>query len=325
MNQPMNDNQKAASILRQYAGELYQGHNIGGQWPEESAHIKAEHDELMALADRLALADAGEPVAYLCNGTRFKVAVHELAGTGVYGLPLELNGRWVALVAADDDCHLARQTKAVCGEPVAWVWQSHGLNSTTNRHMAAELARIGHEVTPLYTRPAPAVQVPEGMVLVPRRVATLAANNLDPADGPGALEAFDGLCSALNVMRARLAPTPAATPAPVASEVVAQGGGVDVEKVMALVDQYGRAMGLCGLGYANAVAEADNALATIRALLASAPAGTVCSCEACTPVSAFGGLVRMPLCPTCGDKRCQRATNHAFMCKAQVIADKGNT
>lgn len=57
----MNDNQKAASILRQYAGELYQGHTIGGEWDGE--HIKAEHDELIALADRLALADAGEPVA----------------------------------------------------------------------------------------------------------------------------------------------------------------------------------------------------------------------------------------------------------------------
>ena len=54
----MNDNQKAASILRQYAGELYQGHTIGGEWDGE--HIKAEHDELMALADRLALAQSGE-------------------------------------------------------------------------------------------------------------------------------------------------------------------------------------------------------------------------------------------------------------------------
>jgi hypothetical protein len=63
----MNDNQKAASILRQYAGELYQGHTIGGRWPEESAHIEREHDELMALADRLARQpqERGEAVAWL--------------------------------------------------------------------------------------------------------------------------------------------------------------------------------------------------------------------------------------------------------------------
>lgn len=58
----MNDNAKAASILRQYAGELYNGHTIGGEWDGE--HIKAEHDELIALADRLALAQGGEAVAY---------------------------------------------------------------------------------------------------------------------------------------------------------------------------------------------------------------------------------------------------------------------
>ena len=56
----MNDNAKAASILRQYAGELYQGHTIGGEWGGE--HIKAEHDELMALADRLATPPAAVAV-----------------------------------------------------------------------------------------------------------------------------------------------------------------------------------------------------------------------------------------------------------------------
>lgn len=63
----MSDNQKAASILRQYAGELYQGHTIGGRWDDSSAHIKAEHDELLALADRLALGstqERGEAVAW---------------------------------------------------------------------------------------------------------------------------------------------------------------------------------------------------------------------------------------------------------------------
>ncbi|MFZ3193738.1 MAG: hypothetical protein WA154_11115 [Moraxellaceae bacterium] len=62
----MTDNQKAAAILRQYAGELYQGHTIGGQW-DEGCRIKAEHDELLALADRLALAQSGEAVCYGCS------------------------------------------------------------------------------------------------------------------------------------------------------------------------------------------------------------------------------------------------------------------
>lgn len=43
--------------------------------------------------------------AFLANGTRFKVA--QLAsGCAVFGLPEELAGKWVALVAADNDCHL---------------------------------------------------------------------------------------------------------------------------------------------------------------------------------------------------------------------------
>ena len=42
------------------------------------------------------------PSAFLSGGARYKIS----NGT-VRGLPRELNGRWVALVAADDDCHLA--------------------------------------------------------------------------------------------------------------------------------------------------------------------------------------------------------------------------
>lgn len=58
----MSDNAKAAAILRQYAGGLYQCHTIGGQW-DDGCHIKAEHDEMLALADRLEIADAAGAVA----------------------------------------------------------------------------------------------------------------------------------------------------------------------------------------------------------------------------------------------------------------------
>jgi hypothetical protein len=48
-----------------------------------------------------------EPIQFLCDATRFKVRQHEGDEAGrIYGLPSELNGKWVALVAADDDCHL---------------------------------------------------------------------------------------------------------------------------------------------------------------------------------------------------------------------------
>lgn len=45
---------------------------------------------------------------YLCNGTPFKVAVRNGDAMLPY-LPDELGGRWVALVAAEDDCHLRAQ------------------------------------------------------------------------------------------------------------------------------------------------------------------------------------------------------------------------
>ena len=45
---------------------------------------------------------------YLFNATRFKVAVRN--GEAMLPcLPDELGGRWVALVAAEDDCHLMAQ------------------------------------------------------------------------------------------------------------------------------------------------------------------------------------------------------------------------
>lgn len=46
-----------------------------------------------------------EPVKFLADGTRFKVANVD-STCGIFGLPTELTGRWVALVAADNDSHL---------------------------------------------------------------------------------------------------------------------------------------------------------------------------------------------------------------------------
>lgn len=58
------------------------------------------------------------PVQFLCDATRFKVCRHEGDGAArIYGLPSELNGRWVALVAADDNCHLAAARSQPVREP----------------------------------------------------------------------------------------------------------------------------------------------------------------------------------------------------------------
>lgn len=71
----MSDIAKAAAILRQYAGGLYQGHTIGGHW-SDGCHIKAEHDEMLALADRLEIAGADGAVAWIRkNGLRFNAEI----------------------------------------------------------------------------------------------------------------------------------------------------------------------------------------------------------------------------------------------------------
>jgi hypothetical protein len=56
-------------------------------------------------------APAQEPVAFLANGTRFKISYDSRQSGGqIHGIPQELGGRWVAFVAAEDDCHLKLTT-----------------------------------------------------------------------------------------------------------------------------------------------------------------------------------------------------------------------
>ncbi|MEN6641679.1 MAG: hypothetical protein ABFE08_04440, partial [Armatimonadia bacterium] len=97
--------------------------------------------------------ERGEAVAYLCNGTRFKVAATSSTTpvVGISGLPAELAGRWVALVAADDDCHLAPAMDAR-----AWMLRKDGRMWTTHIKRSMEnYAQLGAEVTPLYAHPSP--------------------------------------------------------------------------------------------------------------------------------------------------------------------------
>jgi hypothetical protein len=60
---------------------------------------------------------AQEPVQFLANGVRFKLVNCGPNASGFVGFPKELAGRWVALVAAEDDCHL-RLSAPKQAEPV---------------------------------------------------------------------------------------------------------------------------------------------------------------------------------------------------------------
>jgi hypothetical protein len=66
-------------------------------------------DEVAAkLNAALAALRARPTIKYLCNGVSFKVHVRN-GDAMLPWLPDELGGRWVALVAAEDDCHLRDQ------------------------------------------------------------------------------------------------------------------------------------------------------------------------------------------------------------------------
>jgi len=100
-----------------------------GMDPESAQAIRNSEYMSISYAAREAITQAkqalevqaqGEAVVFLCDGTRFKVRQNEGDEAGrIYGLPSELNGRWVALVAADDDCHL-KMTHPQASEP-AWM------------------------------------------------------------------------------------------------------------------------------------------------------------------------------------------------------------
>ena len=84
--------------------------------------IDSTTSEIYARAALLAHIERGR-VHFLAESARYKVS-----GNAVRGLPSELNGRWVALVAADDDCHLkfsAAPAAPVC-YPQAEIMDNNG-------------------------------------------------------------------------------------------------------------------------------------------------------------------------------------------------------
>lgn len=46
--------ERAAHVIRTHADELRLAHTVAGRWPADEEEVRAEFDELAALADRLA-------------------------------------------------------------------------------------------------------------------------------------------------------------------------------------------------------------------------------------------------------------------------------
>jgi hypothetical protein len=63
-------------------------------------------EAVKAIKQAIAELESQEPVAFLANGTRFKLSMDDEGKVNCFWNQKELDGRWVALVAAEDDCHL---------------------------------------------------------------------------------------------------------------------------------------------------------------------------------------------------------------------------
>lgn len=116
--------QRALDALEEISHAVHEIHHArtNPRWFTGGQHAAMQHEILWigksaeivrnktsdAIAElRAEIAKSVEPVAFLADATRFKVRGDEDSeACRIYGIPHELNGRWVALVAADDNCHL---------------------------------------------------------------------------------------------------------------------------------------------------------------------------------------------------------------------------
>ena len=73
--------------------------------PTERERILIKDALMGMLSDDEITHPAPKPMPYLMNGTRFKAYLTD-HGCVIDGLPRSLSGQWVALVAAENDCHL---------------------------------------------------------------------------------------------------------------------------------------------------------------------------------------------------------------------------
>ena len=92
-----------------------------------------------------------QQVQFLAGGTRFKLSLDDDGKVNCFGHWKELDGRWVALVAAEDDCHLtltAPLPVQPAQEPVACV---QDLDEVKRKHLVYEKGMDWKD--PLYTTP----------------------------------------------------------------------------------------------------------------------------------------------------------------------------
>ena len=88
------------------------GVSVWGDLQMEAAReieiLTAEREAYVSAMDRLQSAlPAQEPVKFLANRTRFKLSFDTRGRvSSLWNFMDELDGRWVALVAAENDCHL---------------------------------------------------------------------------------------------------------------------------------------------------------------------------------------------------------------------------
>jgi hypothetical protein len=113
--------------------DAYETEKLYGNYPTRQARVGglkvlADDHEKAITALREALAQPQqEPVAFLANGTRFKISYDSRQSGGqIHGIPPELGGRWVAFVAADDDCHLKLTSPPAQQEPVEYWTVANG-------------------------------------------------------------------------------------------------------------------------------------------------------------------------------------------------------
>ena len=92
-------------------------------------YVMGKHEAKEALYEALAQPEQ-EPVAFLADATRFKVTLTQ-DDCKITNLPRELGGRWVALVAAENDCHMKltappqREWQGLTQEEVRRIVQSN--------------------------------------------------------------------------------------------------------------------------------------------------------------------------------------------------------
>jgi hypothetical protein len=77
-----------------------------GQAYKAITALKERLADPMREVQRLGQEIEQEPVAFLANGARFKLSMDDEGKVNCFWNQKELDGRWVALVAAEDDCHL---------------------------------------------------------------------------------------------------------------------------------------------------------------------------------------------------------------------------